>query len=446
MNPFDKIIGYQRVREELEQIADIMQNREAYRKLGVRQPSGLLLIGVPGVGKTLMANSLILAANVPTFICRKDKSDGAFVDHIRDIFKRAAEKAPSIIFLDDLDKFANSDYDHSDADEFVTVQSCIDTFKEKDVFVLATVNDSEKLPRSLTRPGRFDRVLTIQPPTPKDAEEIIEHYLSAKEFVSKVDTSLLARIMNGRSCAQLETVINEAGIIAGRERETQISMEHILKACFKLVFCSDMPRADLNTDFDDDYYEDGYKNTGKTQSFSSQRKSVAYHEIGHAIVSDVLFPGSVTLVALTNGNEEVGGFTSFFPGNRLDVQWLIGSVVTSLGGMAATEHFLGNVDICCSKDLSAAFHQVMELVTQNCAYGFSYKHFGYNTSNDQKAKIETFCGSVVEKYYKKAQEILVKNQDYFHKLVNALLKKGYLTQPDIAAIREECEVTAVQVA
>ena len=145
MKAIDKIIGYSGIKDELRQISDILKNSEAYKKLGVSAPRGLLLYGEPGVGKSLMSSAVIEESGRKTFTCRKDKPNGDFVKHIKDTFDKAAENAPSIVYLDDMDKFTNGDERHPDAEEYVTVQSCIDEVKGKDVFVLATVNNIHNL-------------------------------------------------------------------------------------------------------------------------------------------------------------------------------------------------------------------------------------------------------------------------------------------------------------
>ena len=177
MDSFDRIIGYKKEKAELKQIADTLVNREIYHNLGVKPPSGLLLNGIPGVGKTLMAESLIESTGLPVLVCRKDKTNAEFIKAIKTTFEKALEKAPAIVFLDDLDKFANSDYTCRDAEEFVTVQTCIDKNKGKGIFVLATCNDVKKLPPSLSRTGRFDRIINLEPPSLEDSIGIIEHYL-----------------------------------------------------------------------------------------------------------------------------------------------------------------------------------------------------------------------------------------------------------------------------
>ena len=199
MKAFEKIIGYEAIKKELAQISDVLANKEVYQRLGVSSPRGLLLHGDPGVGKTLMASAVIKASGRKAFICRKDRPNGDFVKAIKKTFKDAAESAPSIVLLDDMDKFANGDDSHPDAEEYVTVQSCIDDIKGKEVFVLATANQQRALPRSLLRAGRFDRVIEVNNPHGEDAVKIIEHYIKKKKFVGDMDAVTVARIMDGHS-------------------------------------------------------------------------------------------------------------------------------------------------------------------------------------------------------------------------------------------------------
>jgi len=147
MNTFDKIIGYDSIKEELLQIVDMIHNKEIFEDLGAKLPQGVLLAGDPGLGKTLMAKCFIEAAGIPSFTIRRDKGNDDFVGGITETFMKAKENAPSIVFLDDMDKFANEDDRHCDAEEYVAVQSGIDEVKGYDVFVLATVNNFDKLPR-----------------------------------------------------------------------------------------------------------------------------------------------------------------------------------------------------------------------------------------------------------------------------------------------------------
>jgi cell division protease FtsH len=141
MSEFDKVIGYEDIKMELKRYCDVVKNPEKYRKLGVQTPSGILMHGNPGLGKSLMAKCFIAESGRKVFTLRKNQSDGDFVNTIRETFEKAKQAAPCIVFLDDMDKFANEDREHPDAEEYVAVQAGIDECKGSEVFLLATVND-----------------------------------------------------------------------------------------------------------------------------------------------------------------------------------------------------------------------------------------------------------------------------------------------------------------
>lgn len=184
------------------------------------------------------------------------------------------------------------------------------------MFVLATANNIRCLPHSLRRAGRFDRKIEVSAPRGEDAEKIIAHYLKDKKFVDGVDARTIARIMDGRSCAELETVINEAGLYAGFERAEAITMDHFMEACLRTIF--DVP-AGNNDDYDDDYDDDDCdeecETTQQNNSLEDSTKflsQIVYHEAGHAVVSEILCPESITLVSAHNRGGESGGFTDYY--------------------------------------------------------------------------------------------------------------------------------------
>ena len=437
MSAFDRIIGYASEKRDLEQIADVLSNGEVYKALGVSSPRGLLLHGEPGVGKTLMAGAIIEESGRPVFTCRKDLPDGEFIKALKATFDEAAKNAPSIVFLDDMDKFANGDEKHCNEEAYVTVQSCIDAVKGIEVFVLATANDLDNLPDSLLRAGRFDRVIEIEAPQGEDAEKIIEHYLNGKRFVKDIDSRVIARIMSGRSCAALETVINEAGLIAGGERASEITMDHFIEACLKTLY--DVPLDFFNK------HEHSLPSINLSDSGSTGTQ-IVYHEAGHAVVSEVLCPESVTLISAYSKKGQNGGFTSYHNDMTwTPLQWQKRFIIGSLAGMATQEQKFGVLDNGNASDLDKAFEGVQELVANECVCGFPLHQTGWRSSETLHARQEQAIASEVEMYYRKAKEILALNSDFLEKLARALGEKGVLTMADIQEIKRGCRIVPVAV-
>lgn len=422
MKEFDKVIGYQSIKTELERICDIMRNYDKYKQLGVTTPRGLLLHGVPGVGKTLMAKCFVEASGRRAFICRKDKSDGDFLKSIVDTFNQAVQYAPSIVFLDDMDKFANEDEQRRDAEEYVTIQTCIDKVADKEVFVLATANDIHKLPKSLIRVGRFDKVLEVGSPVGADATNIVEYYLKQKSFVDDIDAQQVARLLGGRSCAELETVINEAGIYAGSQGKSKIDMDDIIRACMRVIF-----RAPESVDL-----------------YSPETlEHIAYHEAGHAIVNELLEHDSVNIVSVCKYSGDIGGVTSYHQSDKyfFDKKYMENRVMSLLAGRAATEIKYGEVDVGANSDVERAYDIVTRFVDNYSSYGLYYIE-RRNSSHDLISRKELLIAIDMERYYAQARKLLIQNREFLDKLAAALVDKKTLTNKDIQAIKNTCNVIA----
>lgn len=403
MDKFAKIIGYEDVKTELRMISDIICNSEKYQKLGVKEPNGLILYGNPGVGKTLMANCFIEAAGRKVFTCRKKKPDGEFVNEITEIFNKAKENAPSVIFLDDMDKYANEDENHKNAEEFVTLQSCIDDVKEKNVFVIATANCLRDIPDSLLRAGRFDKSIGVNNPEGEDAEKIIAFYLSQKNYVSDIDPKEIAGILDGESCAQLEAVINEAGIYSGYANKEKIDMQDILKACLRVIYSA--PERNNIEEYD--------------------LRKIAYHEAGHAVIGEILDPGTVNLVSVQSNTGDIGGFTSqtkpkgYWYSKRL----MENRVIALLGGKASTEIVYGDVDCGASDDLKRVFRLVNRFVDEYCVSGFDRSTRFRDFSNDLLSRKEMQVSVEIEHYYDSAKRILIENRDSLERVARSLMEE-----------------------
>ena len=430
MKEFEGIIGYTAERRELEQICDILKNPEVYAGLGVQAPNGLLLHGEPGVGKTLMARSFADASRMKIYICRKNEPNGKFVQVIKDTFDEAAAHAPAIVFFDDMDKFANEDSSHPNAEEFVTIQSCIDENKGKGVFVLATANDIDDLPDSLLRAGRFDRVMEICPPRGKDAEDIVSFYISQKRFVGEIDMRLISRILNGRSCAELETIINDAGIYAGYERKTEITMDHLMRASLSRIF--EVPVHDLFEIYHPVDLEKGYNSV----------VSSVFHEAGHVVVAEVLYPGSTTLSTILHKKGDECGFTMTANHEHISSRmWEKISRIIGFGGRAAIDRVFGFMDEGSENDISDVNRGIFDEIGDQCIYGLDLYNMGIPFSSESlKLRTEQTRTVLSRQYYGKAKEILACNHKLFQRVAEELALHGILSMKEIKKLTDECGI------
>ncbi|MBE6807657.1 MAG: AAA family ATPase [Ruminococcaceae bacterium] len=427
MSKFDEIIGYEVIKKELRQVADILRNGEMYRHLGVKAPQGLLIHGEPGVGKTLMAAAVIESCGRPAFTCRKDQPNGDFVREIKATFDQAAQNAPSIVLLDDMDKFANGDERHPDREEYVTVQSCIDNVRDKGVFVLATANNIRCLPTSLRRAGRFDRIIEVNAPEGEDAVNIVAHYLKDKP-VDGLEAATVARILDGNSCAELETIINEAGLYAGYERAEAITMEHFLTAYMSVMHNES-----------DGVGRDDTADLCQLVDPHNPMTQVAYHEAGHALVAEALIPGCVSLVTVHGKQGNPRGFVQYCRDtSRPRLEWDQQRVMAALAGKAAVEHKFGVLDGGCRRDLASAFSGVRDMVVDLCCNGFHLYSAGMEDSEALHARQEQVIASEVEQYYRRAKAMIAANAAFLDKLAAELLFKRLLTDVDIRRIKETC--------
>lgn len=416
MSEFDKIIGYADIKDELIRFCDVLKNFKDYKRLGVEIPRGILLYGEPGIGKTLLAKSFIEESEIKSFTIRKDKHSREFVNHIRYIFDEAKKEECAIVFLDDIDKFANEDEYHKDAEEYVVVQSCIDDCKGSNVFVLATANRIYFLPNSLMRAGRFDKVIQMTCPVGDDAKKIIKHFLSKKQVFGDIDIDDISSFLAGHSCAELEMVINEAGIYAVFDKRAKIEQRDIIKACMRLIF-----DASESVEYID----------------SNILKKVAVHESGHAVISEILEPGSVNLVSICGYSNNSGGITSVRKPDDYNFSVVAkeNEIIRSLGGKAATEMIYGIFDLGCDGDLHTAFDLVTTFVDDYGAYGFN----AFERGNSSQYLLESKDRKVAEqmdRYYRKSKQIIAENREFFDAMVQELLKEKTLTKKQIRGIRD----------
>jgi len=418
MRELDKVIGYEGIKIELYRIIDILNNQEKYKELGVSAPKGVLLDGDPGVGKTLMAKCFIAETGRKAYTIRKDKPDGIFVDYIRETFEEAASSAPSVVFLDDMDKFANEDSYHRDAEEYVTIQSCIDEIKDKDVFVIATTNSRRDLPDSLTRNGRFDKIYYMSFPRGDDAKKIISFFLENKSVSDDIDIEEIYRFSIGYSCADMETMINEAGIYAGFEGRETINQADIIRACLRMFYGA--PAIDKEIP-------------------AKLAKARAVHEAGHAVIAEIFNPGSVNFASISVKGHGVGGCVSTDSpvGYHEDFENEEHEIMISLAGKAAVEVLLQEIDMGSERDVRSAFDKARRIIDHNTTYDFLSWCHGEETSGKVIDQLDAATGVEVSRYYKETKQLLNSNKTFLEALADELLKKKTVSYKEIALIREK---------
>lgn len=416
MSAFDRVIGYERIKEELRQVCDMMNNREAYQKLGARIPRGVLLFGDPGLGKTLMASCMIEESGRKAYTIRRNVRAEDFVSEITETFKMACRNAPSIVFMDDMDKFANEDKDHPNGAEYVAVQAGIDSIKDADVFVIATANEMICLPKSLTRAGRFDRKIRISSPDGQDAYDIIRYYMKDKKLSEDVNLEDVAKMINYCSCAELEAVLNEAAIYAGYAKRESISMNDITQA----VLCMQYGIDDL------------YANVPE-----KERHKAALHEAGHLVVSEALKEGSVGIASLrVSSANAAGGYIRHCSAVFSRHQYIL----IALAGKAAVElYYSEHCASGCSSDLDRAVTLIQEDITENGTCGMGFLDVSTNMFDRQTqinaARAETVMYAELEQYMYRTRNILLNNRGFLEDAALALMEKGTLLYSDI---RELC--------
>lgn len=424
MSAFDKVIGYETIKAELMRVCDMVHNREVYKRLGAKLPNGILLYGQAGLGKTLMAKSLIEECGITSYTVRKTKRDD-FVEYITKTFEEAKNNIPSIIFLDDMDKFANEDDRHRDADEYVAIQAGIDDVKGSEVLVVATANSVRKLPDSLYRSGRFDIKIEVRTPNEEDCINIIKHYLSDKKVSNDVDAEDIAKIMGFGSCAELESILNEAAAGAAYRRKELIDMKSIVDAI-------------LRTEYD---APDNF-----TKVSEEDIKKIAVHEAGHLVICETLQPGTVSLASVRKtGRSNMDGFVR----RSARLKKAAFHIITSLGGKAAYEMYYGEVADGCEDDIRRASTTLRDEISEKGSCGLAMVDVANRrfpeTSESLNSRKESVVQAELEKYIMKARQILLLNKEFLEKTIYELTVKETLLPSDIKRIREKSNVISVNV-
>lgn len=432
---FSDVAGQDEAKEALTEIVDYLHNPAKYREIGAQMPKGALLVGPPGTGKTLLAKAVAGEAGVPFFSISGSEFIEMFVGmgaaRVRDLFKQAKEKAPCIVFIDEIDAIGKKrDGANGMGGNDEREQTLNQLLSEMDGFdggvgvvILAATNRPESLDKALLRPGRFDRRVPVELPDLKGREAILKVHAKAVKYDEKIDFNEIARATSGASGAELANIVNEAALRAvrdGRKLVEQMDLEESVETIIA-----------------------GYQRKGAVIS-PKEKKIIAYHEIGHALVAAINKHSApvhkITIVPRTSG--ALGYTMQVEEGEKvlMSKEEAIDKITTFTGGRAAEEIIFNMCTSGASNDIEQATRIARAMITR---FGMS-EEFGMvalETLNNQylggdtslacsaetSAKIDKEVIALVGNCHKKATQILEENIDKLHELAEYLLEKETIT-------------------
>ncbi len=431
---FDDVAGQDEAKEALMEIVDFLHNPSRYTAIGANMPKGALLVGPPGTGKTLLARAVAGEANVPFFSISGSEFVEMFVGmgaaKVRDLFKQAQEKAPCIVFIDEIDtigkKRDGSGFSGNDEREQTLNQllSEMDGFDGKEgVVILAATNRPESLDKALLRPGRFDRRIPVELPDLRGREAILKVHAKNVKTGSNIDYNAIARATAGASGAELANIINEAALRAVRLNRDRIAQEDLEESVETVIA--------------------GYQRKGAVIS-TKEKRIIAYHEIGHALVAAMQTHSDpvhkITIIPRTSG---ALGYTMQVAEDEsvlMTKEEAFNKIVTLTGGRASEEIVFGTVTSGAANDIEQATKIARAMITR---FGMSetFDMMGLETVTNQylggdtslivspetSTKIDEEVLSIVKKAHEKATEILRENIDKLRELSNYLLEMETIT-------------------
>ena len=438
---FADVAGEDEAKENLQEIVNYLHDPSKYREIGATMPKGILLVGPPGTGKTMLAKAVAGESNVPFFSISGSEFVEMFVgmgaSKVRNLFDQAKEKAPCIVFIDEIDaigqKRNSGQYGGNDEREQTLNQLLteMDGFEANNgVIILAATNRPESLDPALTRPGRFDRRVPVELPDLKGREEILKVHAKKVAIDDNIDFTTVARMASGASGAELANIVNEAALRAvrsGRSRVTQSDLEESIE----VVIAGYQKKNAILTD--------------------KEKWIVSYHEIGHALVaarqSHSAPVQKITIIPRTSG--ALGYTMQVDEGNHylMNKEELENKIATLTGGRAAEEVKFGSITTGASNDIEQATRLDRAMLTQ---YGMSSEfdmvaletvtnqYLGGDTSlacsAGTQAEIDRLVIALVKKQHEKATQILLENRDKLDELANYLYEKETITGDEFMRI------------
>jgi len=436
---FNDVAGLEEAKEELQEIVDFLKNPKKYTDLGAKIPKGALLVGPPGTGKTLLAKAVAGEANTPFFSLSGSDFVEMFVgvgaSRVRDLFKQAKEKAPSIIFIDEIDAIGRArgrsasmganDERENTLNQLLTEMDGFGT--NSGVILIGATNRADVLDRALMRAGRFDRQIFVDMPDLNEREEILKVHLKPLKIDVTVDVAFLARQTPGFSGADLANICNEAALIAARKKKTSVDKQDFLDAVDRVI--------------------GGLEKKNKIIT-AAEKKAIAYHEAGHATVSWFVEHASPLVKVTIVPRGQSLGAAWYLPEERhlTTTEQMMDEICAALGGRAAEFVMYGKVSTGALSDLEKVTKQAFAMVTMyglndrigNVSYydssGQNEYSFGKPYSESTAQAIDEEVSKIVEIQYERAKRILTENKDKLTALATQLLEKEVIFKEDLAVI------------
>ena len=443
---FKDVAGIEEEKEELEEIVEFLKNPKKFTDMGARIPKGVLLVGQPGTGKTLLAKAVAGEAGVPFFIMSGSDFVEMFVgvgaSRVRDLFEQAKKNAPCIIFIDEIDavgrqRGAGLGGGHDEREQTLNQLLVeMDGFGSNEgVIVLAATNRPDVLDKALLRPGRFDRQIVVPSPDVLAREKILEVHSRNKKLADDVDLKVIAKNTSGFSGADLENVLNEAALLAARRDLEQIGMKEIEDAMVKVTM--------------------GPEKKTRVRS-EKENKLVAYHEAGHAVVSRFLETQDPVHQISIVPRGMAGGYTMYRPTEDksfMSKTEMEENIVSLLGGRVAEKLILNDISTGASNDIERASKIARDMVTKYgmserigaIMYGsgqeevFLGRDFAQskNYSEETAGIIDEETKKIVDTAYQRAETILTEHIDKLHAVAEVLLDKEKIDGDEFDAIFAE---------
>jgi len=435
---FKDVAGLEGAKEEVKEIVDFLKNPDKYTRLGGKIPRGVLLVGPPGTGKTLLAKAVAGEANVPFFSLSGSDFVEMFVgvgaSRVRDLFKKAKEKAPSIIFIDEIDAIGRARSKHNltganDERENTLNQLLteMDGFASTDnVIVIGATNRVDILDKALLRAGRFDRQIFVDLPDLNERREIFKVHMKPLKLGDDVDVDLLAKQTPGFSGADIANVCNEAALIAARKNKDKVEKQDFLDAIDRII--------------------GGLEKKNKVIT-PKEKKRVAFHEAGHALVSWMLEHASPLVKVTIVPRGQSLGAAWYLPEERVLVEpeQMLDEMAAALAGRAAEEIIFGNVSTGALNDLEKVTKQARAMVAiyglndkigNITYYDSSGQEWQFNKPYSEKTAeiIDQEIKKLVDRQYQRALDILRKHKDKLIKLAERLMKKEVIFREDLEEI------------